>query len=134
MALHEHLMNLTPPASKQSKKAKSKQKATPLQYAVEPQNPVVLAETLLSQDNIAVPFPLPAPTRDTNWTFKYGPPESVVIVGSWAGGLSVKHPDKIDFGVDLAVAIPAVRNFEHLNERTEAYYAHYRISFKRKII
>ena len=127
-------MNPTPPAPKQTKKAKSKQKATPLQYTVEPQNPAFLAEVLLSQDNITVPFPLPAPTSDTNWTFKYGPPESVVVVGSWAGGLSVKHQDKIDFGVDLAIAMPAVRNFEQLNDKTEAYYAHQRTFFKRKII
>jgi hypothetical protein len=126
-------MNPTPAAPKQTKKGKSKQKAIPLQYAVEPQNPAVLAKNLLSQDNITVPFPSPAPTSDTNWTFKYSPPESIVIVGSWAAGLSVKHQDKIDFGVDLAVAIPAVRNFEQLIERTEAYYAYQRTSCKRKI-
>jgi len=68
-----------------------------------------LAASILSKDNIAVPFPSPAPTRDTNWTFRYTPPESMAVVGSWAGGLSVKHQDKIDFAVDLAIAIPPVR-------------------------
>lgn len=126
-------MNPALPAPTQTKRAKSKQKTTPLQYATDPQNPAGLAEALLKQDDITVPFSLPAPTSDTNWTFKYSPPESVAVIGSWANGISVKNQDKIDFGVDLAVAIPAVRTSEQLEERTDADYAHQRTPFKRKI-
>ncbi|KIM24893.1 hypothetical protein M408DRAFT_316966 [Serendipita vermifera MAFF 305830] len=119
LALHEHLMNSANATSSRTKKSKSKLKNTVWQVPHSPQSPIALAEALLLESNIAVPFPSPAPTNDTKWTFKYLPPESIVVIGSWAANLSVKHQDKADFGVDIAVAIPTelLQEKDYLNDR-----------------
>ncbi len=72
-----------------------------------PKNPVDVAASLLSQ-KVAVPFPSRAPTKDIKWTFKYEKPDNIVVVGSWASGIAVKHKDGVEFGVDLEVVMPAV--------------------------
>jgi U3 small nucleolar RNA-associated protein 22 len=58
--------------------------------------------------NIAVPFPSPGPTEETQWTFKFEKPDSITLVGSWANEMGVKNKDDVPFGIDMSVAIPEV--------------------------
>ena len=57
---------------------------------------------------IAIPYPNPLPTEDTNWKVTFEPPTEITLVGSWPTKLSVKAQDKLPYTVDLAVEMPAV--------------------------
>lgn len=83
-----------------------------------PQSPVEVAKQLQPK-GVEVPFPSPAPTVDTKWTFQFQPPESITLVGSWALNTSVKERDEIPYGVDLAVALPQnlLQEKDYLNDR-----------------
>ncbi|KAG8814643.1 hypothetical protein FRC17_001031, partial [Serendipita sp. 399] len=82
------------------------------------QHPLEVAG-MLESHNIKAPFPTPPPTKDAKWTFKYEPPSSMNIVGSWANNMSVKYKDDEPFGIDLAVTIPAslLQEKDYLNDR-----------------
>ncbi|PVF96960.1 Nrap protein [Serendipita vermifera] len=96
--LHDHLMNIS---SKNH-----------------PRKPLEEAKRLKAS-NIAVPFPSPGPTEETQWTFKFEKPDSITLVGSWANEMSVKHKDEIPFGVDVSIAIPesTIQEKDYLNDR-----------------
>ncbi|KAG8821942.1 hypothetical protein FRC18_011163 [Serendipita sp. 400] len=82
------------------------------------QHPLEVAEALGSH-GIRTPFPTPPPTKDAKWTFKYEPPTSMTLIGSWANNTSVKHKDDIPFSVDLAVGVPQdlLQERDYLNDR-----------------
>lgn len=62
----------------------------------------------LQKKGIAVPYPMPAPTEDTNWKVAFEKPEDITVVGSWLPKLTVKAQDKKPYRVDLAVEMPSV--------------------------
>ncbi|KAF8908204.1 Nrap protein [Gymnopilus junonius] len=73
--------------------------------SVSPQHPLEAARKL-QKKGVAVPYPLPLPTEETNWKVAFEPPSDVNLIGSWANKVSVKPKDDQDVGVDLAVEMP----------------------------
>ncbi|KAF4578353.1 hypothetical protein EYR36_000160 [Pleurotus pulmonarius] len=66
----------------------------------------LIASRKLAKKGIAVPYPLPQPTEDTNWKVAFEKPSEITLVGSWANKLSIKGRDGYSFGVDLALEMP----------------------------
>ena len=62
-----------------------------------------------SLENIAVPYPLPAPTEDANWKVAFEKPVNISIVGSWINNVAVKRTDEEPWVVDVAVEMPSAR-------------------------
>ena len=88
--LHAHLMN--------SKSVSARQ---PLQASRE-----------LLKHGISIPYALPLPTEDSNWTVAYEKPGNVLVAGSWATKSGVKSRDNdIRWTVDLALEMPAVSSY-----------------------
>lgn len=87
-ALHDHLMQLDD---------------------ISPQHPLEAARSLAKR-GIAVPYPLPLPTEDTNWKVAFQCPQDITVVGSWGNKMTVKRQDGAPYGVDIAVEMPAVRS------------------------
>jgi hypothetical protein len=71
------------------------------------ENPALIAKKLRSK-GVEVPFPSPAPTENTKWTFKFEKPERINMIGSWSNDISVKYKDGINFGVDMSIEMPDV--------------------------
>ncbi|KZT00334.1 Nrap protein [Laetiporus sulphureus 93-53] len=69
------------------------------------QHPLAASRHLLKR-SIAVAYPLPVPTEETNWTVAFEKPSEILLVGSWALKTSVKAKDGHRYGVDVAVAMP----------------------------
>lgn len=57
---------------------------------------------------IAIPYPVPHPTRSTAWNVAFKAPVRLNVVGSWATKTAFKRPEKNWFVVDLAVEMPSV--------------------------
>ena len=89
MTLHSYLTSLSP---------------------IEADHPLAASRSLLKK-GIAVPFPSPAPTEDTNWKVSFQKPDDITVVGSWISKLAVKAQDKRPYRVDLAVEMPSVSSF-----------------------
>ncbi|KAF7800159.1 hypothetical protein EIP86_011405 [Pleurotus ostreatoroseus] len=94
--------------------------------SVEAQHPLAASRQLLKK-GIAVPYPNPLPTEDTNWKVSFEPPTEITLVGSWPTKLSVKAQDKLPYTVDLAVEMPAslFQEKDYMNGRffhKRAYY------------
>lgn len=70
------------------------------------QHPLEASKKLLKKKGIAVPYPSPLPTQETNWKVSFDKPTNVTLVGSWANKLSVKGKDGASYGVDLALEMP----------------------------
>ncbi|TFK47385.1 Nrap protein [Heliocybe sulcata] len=92
----------------------------------ETRHPLDAANELRKQ-GIAVPYPDPAPGKETNWKVGFEKPSDVNVVGSWANKCSVKGQDGAKFGVDLAVEMPAslFQEKDYMNNRffhKRAYY------------
>ncbi|KAF7327497.1 Mannose-6-phosphate isomerase [Mycena kentingensis (nom. inval.)] len=105
LALHTFLSNLSP---------------------VPAQHPVNAADKLIKR-GVAVPYAIPQPTKDTNWTVAFEAPSDITVVGSWPNKLGVKGKDGARFGVDLAVEMPSTlfQEKDYLNARyfhKRAYY------------
>ncbi|KAG8737938.1 hypothetical protein FRC10_007518 [Ceratobasidium sp. 414] len=101
MTLHEHLSNL------------------PAISACKPPSVV--------KKRIAVPYPAPLPSEESQWTVSFERPSNIQLVGSWANGVAVRGNDGGGFSVDLAVEMPAslFREKDYLNGRyfhQRAYY------------
>jgi U3 small nucleolar RNA-associated protein 22 len=75
---------------------------------VGPENPIVASRSLLT-GGVAVPYPNPLPTEETNWKVAFEAPVDVKVVGSWANKCAVLAKDKGGFTVDLAFEMPSVR-------------------------
>lgn len=90
MALHTFLTSLSP---------------------IEADHPLAASRSLLKK-GIAVPFPMPTPTEDTNWKVSFQKPDDITVVGSWISKLAVKAQDKRPYRVDLAVEMPSVSAFQ----------------------
>lgn len=56
---------------------------------------------------IAIPYPVPQPTRSTAWNVTFKAPVRLNVVGSWATKTAFKRPEKNWFVVDLAVEMPS---------------------------
>ncbi|KZT25574.1 Nrap protein [Neolentinus lepideus HHB14362 ss-1] len=85
------------------------------------------AASELQEKGIAVPYPDPPPTKETNWKVGFEKPADVNVVGSWANKCSVKGQDGMKFGVDLTVEMPAslFQEKDYMNNRffhKRAYY------------
>ncbi|KAH7096116.1 Nrap-domain-containing protein [Auriculariales sp. MPI-PUGE-AT-0066] len=82
------------------------------------QHPLSAAREL-AKNGVAVPYPLPLPAQDTNWTVSFLPPADITVVGSWANKMSVKQQDGAPFVVDLAVEMPHTlfQEKDYLNSR-----------------
>ncbi|TFK71882.1 Nrap protein [Pluteus cervinus] len=94
--------------------------------SIPPQHPLEASRKLLKH-GIAIPYPLPLPTEDTNWKVAFEKPNDIVLVGSWANKMNVKSKDGVSFGVDLAVEMPdsLFQEKDYLNGRffhKRAYY------------
>ena len=74
---------------------------------VGPQHPLEAARKL-AKHGIAVPYPLPLPSEDTNWKVAFLPPSDIAVVGSWGNKMTVKRQDGAPFTIDIAVEMPAV--------------------------
>ena len=66
--------------------------------------------------SVTVPYPLPGPPQDAQWTVGFERPETMNVVGSWPSKLAVQKIDDAPFGVDVAVEMPAV-SFTHTSPR-----------------
>lgn len=75
--------------------------------AVAPQHPLAASRSLLKA-GVAIPYPAPLPTEETNWKVSFQPPSNITLVGSWANRLSVKPKDDERYVVDIAVQMPNV--------------------------
>jgi len=75
--------------------------------AVDPQHPLAASRSLLKA-GVAIPYPAPLPTEETNWKVAFQPPANITVVGSWANKLSVKPKDGERYTVDIAVQMPNV--------------------------
>ncbi|KAK2462771.1 hypothetical protein APHAL10511_005162 [Amanita phalloides] len=86
--------------------------------SVPPQHPLEAARGLLKH-GVAVPYSLPLPTEETNWKVAFEKPVDIVLVGSWASGVSVKAKDGNKFGVDVALEMPhsLFQEKDYLNAR-----------------
>ncbi|EJD34800.1 Nrap-domain-containing protein [Auricularia subglabra TFB-10046 SS5] len=86
--------------------------------AIPPQHPLEAARSLAKR-GIAVPYPLPLPTEDTNWKVAYAQPREIAVVGSWGNKMTVKRQDGAPFGVDIAVEMPSdlFQEKDYLNSR-----------------
>ncbi|KAF9531369.1 Nrap protein [Crepidotus variabilis] len=60
----------------------------------------------LQKKGIAVPYPLPLPSEETNWKVAFEPPTDITLVGSWGNKICIKPKDGLKFGVDVAVEMP----------------------------
>ncbi|KAL6304485.1 Nrap protein [Sparassis latifolia] len=94
--------------------------------SIPPQHPIVASRDLLKK-GIAVPYPLPLPTEDTNWKVSFEKPSEILLVGSWALKTSVKAKDGNPYNVDIAVAMPETlfQEKDYLHSRyfhKRAYY------------
>lgn len=76
--------------------------------SVKPQHPLEASKRLLKK-GVAVPYPLPVPTEDTNWKVAFEKPSEIAVVGSWINKTCVKGRDGSRFGIDLALEMPKVR-------------------------
>lgn len=66
------------------------------------------AADALKENGIAVTFPSPPPTEETNWKVAFSKPTDIKVVGSWANKVSVPAKDGEGFSVDLALQMPSV--------------------------
>ncbi|KAI0792762.1 Nrap protein [Abortiporus biennis] len=94
--------------------------------SISPRHPLVASKDLLKK-GIAIPYPLPMPTEDTNWKVAFEKPNDIQLVGSWPNKLSVKGKDGERYGVDVAVEMPdsLFQEKDYLNGRffhKRAYY------------
>ncbi|CAL1710724.1 unnamed protein product [Somion occarium] len=94
--------------------------------SIPPKHPLAASRELQAK-GIAVPYPLPLPTEDTNWKVSFEKPSEILLVGSWPNKLSVKAKDGERFSVDLAVIMPGdlFQEKDYLNGRylhKRAYY------------
>ncbi|CUA70802.1 U3 small nucleolar RNA-associated protein 22 [Rhizoctonia solani] len=101
MTLHEHLMNLP---------------------SIAPCKPPTMIEK-----RIAVPYPAPLPSQDSQWTVSFERPSNIQLVGSWANGVAVRGNDHTGFSIDVGVEMPSslLREKDYLNARyfhQRAYY------------
>ncbi|KZV90658.1 Nrap protein [Exidia glandulosa HHB12029] len=85
---------------------------------ISPQHPLEAAR-MLAKHGIAVPYPLPLPTEDTNWKVGFKRPSDISVVGSWGNKMTVKRQDGAPYGVDIAVEMPAdlFQEKDYLNSR-----------------
>jgi len=60
-----------------------------------------------SRHNIVVPFPTPAPPKDALYKFRFQPPTSVKLVGSYA--LKAASKTSSGYVIDVSVMMPDVR-------------------------
>ncbi|CCM06300.1 uncharacterized protein FIBRA_08551 [Fibroporia radiculosa] len=93
---------------------------------VAPQHPLSASRDLLKK-GIAVPYPLPLPTEDTNWKVSFEKPSDILLVGSWAVKMSVKAKDQRRYVADVAVTMPETlfQEKDYMNSRffhKRAYY------------
>lgn len=75
---------------------------------VAPQHPLTASHSLL-KSSVAVPYPSPAPSEDSNWKVSFQTPQSINLVGGWIAKLLVKKKDGLPHVIDLAVEMPDVR-------------------------
>ena len=73
------------------------------------------AKDAFKSTGVAVPFPIPGPSKDTKYVFEYRKPESIEFVGTSACMLNMKS----DYQVDLAVKMPSglLQTKDYLNHR-----------------
>jgi U3 small nucleolar RNA-associated protein 22 len=63
----------------------------------------------LLKHEIAVPYSLPLPTEESNWTVAFEKPTDMFVAGSWVTKSGVKSRNEdVRWTVDLAVEMPAV--------------------------
>ncbi|KAG7099051.1 hypothetical protein E1B28_000926 [Marasmius oreades] len=86
--------------------------------SVPARHPLEAARVLLKK-GVAVPYPTPLPTEDTNWKVAFETPSNITLVGSWANKTHVKGQDGHRYGVDLAVEMPSTlfQEKDYLNSR-----------------
>ncbi|KLO15197.1 Nrap protein [Schizopora paradoxa] len=84
LALHSQIMNLP---------------------SMSPMHPLQASRDLLRK-GIAVPFPTPLPTEETNWKVAFEKPNDITIVGSWATKTGVRSKLGSSWTVDIAVEMP----------------------------
>lgn len=73
-----------------------------------PLHPLQASRQLLKH-GIAVPYALPLPTEESNWTVAFEKPSNVFVAGSWATKSGVKsRNDDVRWTIDLALEMPAV--------------------------
>lgn len=70
------------------------------------------ASRTLATKGVAVPYPSPPPTQDTNWKVAFEKPTNVQVVGSWANKMAVIANDSQGFSVELAVEMPDVSSYK----------------------
>lgn len=75
--------------------------------SISPRHPLE-ASRELQDKGIAIPYPIPLPTEETNWKVAFEAPNDISLVGSWANKVSVKSKDDQKYGVDLTVEMPCV--------------------------
>lgn len=79
--------------------------------SVSARQPLQASRELLKH-GISIPYALPLPTEDSNWTVAYEKPGNVLVAGSWATKSGVKSRDNdIRWTVDLALEMPAVSSY-----------------------
>ena len=74
---------------------------------IDAQHPLSASRALAKQ-GVAVPYPNPAPSEDTNWKVAFDKPQDVSLVGNWITRLAVKRKDNLPYGIDVAVEMPDV--------------------------
>ncbi|KAI0725349.1 Nrap protein [Fomitopsis betulina] len=94
--------------------------------SIAPKHPL-LALHDLEKNGVSVPYVLPQPTEDTNWTVAFEKPADILLVGSWALKTAVKANDGRRYGVDVAVTMPETlfQEKDYLHSRffhKRAYY------------
>ena len=75
--------------------------------SIAPKYPLVALRDL-EKNAVSVPYVLPQPTDDTNWTLAFEKSADILLVGSWAPKTAVKANDGRRYGVDVAVTMPEV--------------------------
>lgn len=75
--------------------------------AIAPAHPLQASRDLLRK-GVAVPFPTPLPTEETNWKVAFERPSDITIVGSWATKTGVRSKVGASWTVDVAVEMPDV--------------------------
>ncbi|OIW26735.1 Nrap protein [Coniochaeta ligniaria NRRL 30616] len=97
--------------------------------SIEPHEPVPIADAakkLKKAHKIRVPFPEPAPPKDSNYKLSYAKPEQFNVVGSYVSKTMVKTQE--DRTVDMIIVLPreVLQEKDYLNMRyyyKRAYYA-----------
>ncbi|KAF2033311.1 Nrap protein [Setomelanomma holmii] len=83
------------------------------------------AEQALKTSGVAVPFPHPSPSKDTQYKLQYERPASINATGSYPLKLATRSDDR--FSIDLVVTMPksVLQDKDYLNHRyfyKRAYY------------